>query len=240
MEQKQVVNISQTGPDMTLRTGAAPQIYNYQGFEYAVTDRQSFVAAVLKFGSKQNTVIACDEKDGTVEAVLDKTVETRQHDKVFLRLMHSDELRRWEAILDKPMDHKTFVKFLERQANPALDSMIAATKQLRFVTQMTGDFSFDDNNNYNFVFKVGDAEGTARLPATIDVIFKPVLENGMYEAIVTFEIELKKPTNEREKPTITVTAPRLQDAIKAAIKAEAAQMKCELEGFLVLSGAITK
>ena len=164
MEQKQVVNISQTGPDMTLRMGAAPQIYNYQGFEYAVTDRQSFVAAVLKFGSKQNTVIACDEKDGTVEAVLDKTVETRQHDKVFLRLMHSDELRRWEAILDKPMDHKTFVKFLERQANPALDAMIAATKQLRFVTQMTGDFSFDDNNNYNFVFKVGDAEGTARLP----------------------------------------------------------------------------
>jgi hypothetical protein len=170
---------------------------------------------------------------------VDVTVQDRPQDKIHLALAHSDELLLWEEILDRAMDNKTFVKFLDRQKDQSLDGMIAAAKQLKFVTQTTGDFSFDDNNNYSFIFKVGDAEGTAKFPSEMDVLFSPVLENGLLSQTVSFEIELKKPTNEREKPLIIVMAPRLADVIKEAIQKEVEDIKLQLPGYLILNGSVT-
>jgi hypothetical protein len=240
METTNVYKFAEGTERATIRTGLAPEIFVYKGFEYTVYDRNSFIDSIVKFGDASITVAAFNVDQKTITAIIDVENEDRPHDKITLAMKPTNELARWMVVLNTRMDHRQFVKFLERQKKMKLDSMIAAVKQLKFVTQTTGDFSFDDNNNYSFIFKVGDAEGTARLPQSMDVEFDPILENGILSGAVTFEIELVKPVNEKDRPGIILSSPLLTDLLEAAVKAEIEEVRKALPDYLIMNGAIVR
>lgn len=224
--------------EVIVRQGTAPAIFVYSGYEYAVRDRESFVAAVTAMGTPGQTVLAYNDSRRQVVANIDRTETSRKQDRIILDLNPSEKLKRWIDILERPMDHRTFIRFLERENDGPLDYLIASVKQLKFVTQIHGDYTYDDNNNYNFSYKIGDADGIARLPSTFSITFSPALENGIATKVIDFELELKKPSNERERPSISIAAPRLPDELKEAFVEEMADIRKALPGFLILNGSL--
>jgi len=224
----------------TVRIGMAPEIFVYNGYEHKVLDRESFVSFMKKYGTPENTVATFDLENRTMRVTMDATTQGRPHDKLNLGIAISNEARRWIEILGKKLDQKNLSKFLERQKRPEFDGLIAAIKQLKFATTIAGDYKYDNNSNYEVIFKIGDAEGTLALPTELDVEIAPILENGICSGILHLELELIKPTSGSERPLICLTCPTLEDEIREATKQEFSAIRKELPGFLFLNGSTAR
>lgn len=234
-----VYQIGDGTKELVVRHGQAPNIFQYNGFQYAVDTTTSFINSVLKLANKDTAVVAYQKEELRVFAVLDANVQDRPQDGISLQFKISRELKSWLSVCDARIDQKALVKFLEVQKASGLDVdlLIGSLKQLKFMTQTTGDYSFDDNNNYTFSFKVGDAEGIAKIPAQI-VVKLPILMDGTLVTDVTFEIEFLKPKAENEKPGFVITCPLLQAIKDQAVDEELSEIHKHLDGFLIVAGKL--
>jgi hypothetical protein len=238
--EKMQINGTPVGSVLEIRQGDAKRLYNYKGYSYTANSTDSLIKLVKSKGSQANSVIAYND-DG-IKVILDDTVVDREHDRIGYSFKHSLQYEEWESILTRgcAFDQKEFIKFLQRREEGEvqdIESLMGAIQQFKYVTQITGDFTYDNNNNYTFGFKIGEAEGTVRLPQLLYVNIEVYLESGL-EQMTEIELEVRRPKSENEKPTFVLTCPKLSRYLKTAVDHEITKLKTELDGYLIVAGNI--
>ena len=138
------------------------------------------------------------------------------------------------------MGQKAFIDFLRRREPGEIensDFLIAAIQNFKYVTNITGDFTYDDRNNYTFAMKVGDAEGTVKLQQIVIANIE-VFNESEFIQVMEIELEVQKPKNEGEKLAFLLHCPKLSRYSKKAVDNEIEVVKAELDGYLIVAGNI--
>lgn len=236
MEQK--INITPEGNEMTIRTGAAERIYEYNGFNRKVHSVDSFVRMVQAKCGKENCVISYN--DGEISALVDDTIVDREQDFIRYAFVASEQFVEFKSVFDKTMTQRDFIKFLQRREPNEitdLEQLLASIQQFKYVTNIVGDANYEDNNNYTFAFKMGDAEGTVRLPQYIMANLEIFNESKFFQ-FVELELEVNKPRSESDKLTFTLRCPKLSRYTRQAMLHEVEVMQKGLPGYLIVAGEL--
>lgn len=238
--QEKTFNITTNEREIIVREGRAPEVFQYNGFQYRADSTPALIALVKSKAVKENCVIAYTETGFKV--ILDDTVTNRRQDRVDYSFKNSLQYDEWKDILESGLmfNQKQFIDFLRRREPGEvedIDSLIASIQNFKYAQNITGDFTFDDRNNYTFAFKIGDAEGTIRLPQYLYVNIEIYKESGFIQK-VELELEVQKPKSEGEKLLFALTCPKLQRYQKLAVENEIDTVKNELDDYLIVAGGI--
>ncbi|MDT8902216.1 hypothetical protein [Anaeroselena agilis] len=234
-----VGSVEGKGNELIIREGQAAPIYVHKAFEYQAYSTDSLIRLIKSKASKEDCIIAYS--DSGVQVILNDTVHDRDQDRLNYAFKHSQQYQEWEPLLKGgQLDQRQFIKFLQRREPDELleiEPLMAALQNFKFVTNITGDFTFDDRNNYTFSMRVGEAEGTVRIPQMILVNMEIFNESGNIVP-VEVEIEVVKPRSESEKVLFQLSCPKLPRYKQEAVAAEIAKIHAELDGYLIVTGKI--
>lgn len=233
-------NITTTGDVLTIRRGEAPELFTYDGFRHTADSTDSLIALIRSKGVQPNTVIAYNEKG--IKAILDDTVQDRSQDRITYEFKYSQQYQEWAKILTNGsiFDQREFIKFLQRREPGEItnmESLSISLQQFKYVTNIAADFSRADDQNYTFMIKIGEAEGSIKLPQLITANIK-VYNESKFTQPMELELEVYKPKAEGEKPLFALTCPKLQRYLKEAVSFEIEHIKTELKDYLIIAGNI--
>ena len=240
MEMEDVkVNVVATGEELVLRHGKASDLFRYEGFQYKAEGTSSFASLVKSKAAKEHCVVF-NNSSGYV-AILDDRINTRPHDTVSMSHLPSIQMGEWSQIMTKGkvFDIKGMADFLKRRNHGEIDGieeLLYAVQNFKYVTNVTGDFSFEDRNNYTFNVKIAEAETTVKVPKSI-VVHLEIYKGSEFFQDVEVEIEVNRPKDQSEKPGFLLQCPTFDRHIQVALESEARRMKELLPGFLVVDGA---
>lgn len=239
-EEKNQINITPAGEQLVIRKGEAPKIFVYDGFCHTADSTDSLISLVRAKGNQENVVIAYNESG--IKAIMDDSVQERSQDRVNYAFKFSQQYEEWKTILTRGevMDQKEFIKFLQRREPGEVENfehLIACLQQFKYVTNIAADFSRADDQNYTFMIKIGEAEGSIKLPQLITANIEVYNESGFVQPM-ELELEVHKPKSEGEKPLFALTCPKLQRYLKAAVNFEIEHLKGELKDYLIVAGNI--
>lgn len=229
------VHITPVGDKVTILHGNI-NVHQFQGTRYWLNSLASVVDLVKWKGSKEHTVIFYNDEE--IQVILDDTVMDRPQDKATYGFTHSEPFKEWKAVLGDVLTQKEFVEFLRRRPQgeiTEIETLLSTVQRLKLATQIIGDYAYDDNNNISFMFKIGDTEGSAKLPAVLNVTI-PLFNESDKVTKLEVELELRKPKAENEKPVFVLTCPKLNRYLKEAADYEVAKLKGSLDGYLILAG----
>jgi len=233
------VKVVPEGKDLVIRTGDAESIFQYNGFKHEVFSTESLIALTKAKGKPESAVVAYS--DSGVKIILDDNVVDRRQDRIEYLFKVSQQFNEWASVLRGcDMTQKELIDFLRRREDGEVndaDFLLSQVQQFKFVTNISGDFTYDDRNNYTFAVKVGEAEGTVRLPQIIIANIEVYNESGFIQPMEV-EIEVVKPRNESEKLTFRLSCPKFSRYNKKALENEINQIKTGLDGFLIITGNI--
>ena len=235
------VKVVPEGKELVIREGRAPDIFVYEGQKYNAHSTEAFVGLVKSKASKENCVIGYTED--SARAILDVSIEDRPQDTVDLEFEKSLQAKEWGRILSKDgmrFDQKGLVEFLSRREPDEIvgqEALRASLENFKYVTQIQGDFSRQDAHNYTFMIKVGEAEGSVRLPKIIVVDMEIFKESGFSQEI-EIELEFYKPKAENEKPAFRLSCPKFDRYRHKALEEEVRALKKSLDGYLVVAGIV--
>jgi len=240
MSDDKQINITPKGDILEFRTGEAKQLYQYDGYQYTAESTESLITLVRSKGSEENTIIAYT--DGGIKVILDDTVITRDQDRLKYNYKYSQQFEEFRSILEKGVvfEQKQFIDFLRRREPGEIngqDMLMAAIQSFKFSSIISGDFTYDDQDNYICSFKIGDAEGTVKIPQLITANIEVFNESDFVQT-VELELEIKKPRDQSEKPLIALTCPKLPRYLQKAMDHEIETVENELEGYLIVAGVI--
>ncbi|MDD4601485.1 hypothetical protein SDC9_04169 [bioreactor metagenome] len=238
--QEKTINVTPTGDILVIREGVAPDVFQYNGFKYTADSTPALISLVQSKSVKEHCVIAYTENG--FQAILNDQVFDRKQDRITYGFKKSQQYKEWQQILESGFvfNQKQFIDFLRRREPDEIihvESLIAAIQNFKYVTNVSGDFTFDDRNNYTFAFKVGDAEGTVRLPQFIYADIEIYNESDFVQKM-ELELEVQKPKSEGERLLFALTCPKLPRYQKEAVKYEIDKVKTELDGYLIVAGSI--
>ena len=228
-----------TLPDeLTVRQGCAPDIFQYEGFRYTADTLDSFAKLVSAKAVKENCVVFCNEKG--FHAILDDTVQDRKQDTVSYDFSLSVQAKEWEEVLSKGkvFDIKGLVDFLKRREENEIaniDRLLHAVSNFKYVTNIQGDFSFDDRDNYTFNVKLSDGEGTVRIPKVITVNME-ILQGSDFHQDIEIEVEVQRPKDPSERPRFLLSCPKYPRYYQTAIEQECTLLPEQLPGYLIVRG----
>lgn len=231
------VNITPNGDTITILHGNV-RVHQFDGTDYKLRSMDAVIELVRERGSDENTVVFYNKSK--VQVILDDTLMNRPQDRATYSFEWSDAFDEWRAIFGKPQAQKDFVDFLRRRPVGEvleIESLIATVQRLNLVTEIVGDYQYDDNNNITFMFKSKDGEGSAKLPRII-IVNITLLNESAKVFDLEVELELRKPKSENEKPLFVLTCPKLQRYTNEAVDYEIKRMKEALDGYLILAGSI--
>ena len=238
---KMTVNITGEQKELTILEGAAQTPFRYGGFTYYVETTDSFVKLIKAKATKENAVVAY--QNGTMQAILDDTITDRPNDRLIYSLKVSQQAKEWIDILGKnngPMGQKSFLNFLKRRSVeelPNLEELIFSVQNFRYVTNISGEASYEDGNNYVFGIKVKDAEGTTTLPKSIYPKIQ-IYKESEFVAAIEIEIEIVKPRDAGEGLGFVLSCPKFERYVEDAQAYEVEKMKKELDGYLIVAARL--
>ncbi|MDK2932369.1 MAG: hypothetical protein PWP27_179 [Clostridiales bacterium] len=231
------VNVNVTPENGVLRIEKADyQIHSWNTRRYNITSMDSLIDVVKAKGNKKNSVIF--HSDNEVQIIFDDSIQDRPQDIATYHFKKSFEFNDWSKVFGQKLSQKVLVNFLKTRIPGEvedIENLIANIQKLKIVTEIIGDYQYDDNNNVSFFFKSKDGEGSCYLPKSFN-IFIPIFNESDNVSKIEVELELIKPKSENEKPGIILTCPKLERYIKNAVDFEIEKMKKALTGYLVLAG----
>jgi len=233
------VHITPVGDTVKIMHGELP-FFQKDGVNYRVDTLQSILDLVRSKGSAEKTIIFYN--DTFIHAILDDTINDRTLDTARYNFSYSIEFLAWKEILGDKLIQKDLIEFLRNHPGDVvggIDYLISMVSKLKVVTEIVGDYNYDDNNNVSFFFKSKDGEGQVKLPAVIQIQI-PVFRESSFVPIIDIELQLNKPKSENEKPTIQLTCQKLKFYHNNAVKHEVSLLKETLSGFMIFAGAPTR
>lgn len=235
---KMTVNITGEQKELTILEGAAQTPFRYGGFTYHVETTDSFVKLIKAKATKENAVVAY-QKDG-MHAILDDTITDRPKDKLVYYFQLSQQAKEWLDFINGskgPIGQKSFLNFLKRRGVEELsnlEELLFSVQNFRYVTNISGEASYEDGSNYVFGIKVKDAEGTTTLPKSIYPKIQ-IYKESEFVAAIEIEIEIVKPRDAGEGLGFVLSCPKFERYVEEAQAHEVEKMKKELDGFLVVA-----
>jgi hypothetical protein len=228
--------------EVVFREGKAPDVFQYRGFAYKTNTTKSFIDLVTAKGNMEelSCVVFCH--DMGFYAILDDTVEDRPRDRVQYDFKYSIQAEEWMPVLKGGMtcSIKEFSDFLKRRRPDEIkdiDVLLYAVQNFRYVTNIEGDFSEEDRNNYTFNIRIRETESTVRIPKTLSVRMEIFNGSGFYQD-VECEIETRRPKDPSEKPGFLVSCPKFNRYLEAAKELELRKVEDELTECLVVQGSV--
>ena len=191
---ERLASLSENGRVMVYG-GEAPEIFQYHGYQYEASTVKGFVELVKKKGVQERAVIF---GSGTCfHAILDDAVQDRERDTVTMPFKYSVICNEWIQILQRGeiFNIKEFVDFLKRRSDGEIeniDELLYNIKNFKYVTSVSGDFTYDSRNNYTFAVKVQEAEGTVRIPQSF-IMKCEIFKGSGWEQMMEIELEIQKP-----------------------------------------------
>ncbi|MEG1825441.1 MAG: hypothetical protein RRY12_01405 [Cloacibacillus sp.] len=231
---------------IVLLEGTAPtplKPYNYQGFQYEALDVKSFCRLVKEKGILDYAVVF-GNKDG-FHSILDDTVIHRSQDTVTMPYTYSVQMEEWRPVLESGgavFKLKELIDYIKRSDNQTIenfDTLLDSIKNFKYVSNITGDFTFDNRNNYTFCVKVKDAEGTVRIPQVFLANIE-IYKNSDWFQWMEIEIEIEQPKQAGEQPLFQLRCPKFHRYLQEAQENLFDQMTQELNGWLIVQGNPTK
>jgi hypothetical protein len=208
---------------------------------YNLYSMKSVISLAQTKGSRANTVISYS--DVSVKVILDDSIQDRPLDRAVYCFEKSQQLLDWEKIFDKALPQKDLVDFLKRRADSefiesefAREKLISQVQKIKFITEIKGEFEYDDNSNISVMYKeTNGTEGIMQLPGQINICIT-LLNESDWLGEMFVELELIKPKAEGEKPVIKLTCPKLKSHMLENIMYEVNKLKTALPEYLILSG----
>lgn len=242
MEDKKI-NINLKEGTETLKVVYEPiqerKIHNWNPREYKLESLKAVVDLVKRKGSIGNTVVFYSIEKSRVIVVLDDSIQDRPLDISEYIFARSDDLKDWARLFGNRLSQKQLVDFLKQREDtevPERENLILNIQKLKVITEIVGNYEFDDNGNISLMYKeTNGKEGMMSLPNKFSICL-PILNESDYKPVLDIELELIKPKAENEKPVIILSCPKLDRHIKNAIEYEISNLKTELKGYLLLSG----
>ncbi len=238
---KMTVNLNGEQKELIVREGEANQEFQYTGFHYQAHSTEAFVSLVKAKASRENAVIGYIENG--MHAIVDDTVQDRRQDTISYQFLNSQRFLEWGDILSAKgitLNQKTFLNFLKRRDKdelPNLEELIFSVQNFRYVTNISGEASYEDGNNYVFGIKVKDVKGTTTLPKMIYPRVQIYNESEFF-ATLEVEIEVIKPKEAGEGLCFKLSCPKISRYVKDAAEFEVEQMKKALDGYLVVAALL--
>ncbi|MEI6286198.1 MAG: hypothetical protein WCP79_06815 [Bacillota bacterium] len=236
MEKELNINVSAIGNELAIRHGDAAPVFVYEGFNRLVHSVQSFIDLVKAKCGTAHCIINYNEN--FISALADDTVIDRNQDYIFYNFFFSNQFDEFKQVFERQINQKSFIDFLKRREPGEimdLESLLAAIQNFRYVTNIAGDFSYDDNNNYTFMVKIGDAESTVKIPQYISANLEVYNDSKFFQSI-EIEVEVVKPRSESERLAFTLKCPKLSKYLREAMLHEVEIMKNNLDGYLIVAG----
>lgn len=235
------LNVAEGTNEITLREGIARETYdNYKGFSYQADSTDSFIKVVNERMNHNGKAIIAYNENG-MQAIMDDTVRDRDKDTAHYGYKKSIQFNEWKGILSGGViDQKDFIKFLQRREDGEvkdIEMLLYSLQNFKFVTNIEGDFSQADNNNYTFMYKTKDGEGTVDIPAMITADIE-IFNESAFPQSMEIEIEVNKPKDAGQKPTFTLQCPKMNRYIKEAMDWEVKKLKDAFPKYLVIAGKI--
>jgi len=236
------MNLKLEAPGETVfRTGDAPKIFQYEGYQYRADSTDSFVKLLKMKADNQKAVVFINTAG--FHAIVDTHVVDRQQDTITYAYELSTLAREWIPILQsaegKVFTIKQMTDFLKRRDPGEIDDIetfLFAAQNFRYVKKVEGDFTRDNSQNYVMAIKVGESEGTVKVPSAIYANIA-LLEGSDFVQQIEVEVEIHRPNDMKEgQPGFLLTCPKYQRYLGKAQQNEAAKMEHELNGFLVVKG----
>lgn len=239
-EEKEILNLNVEGKEVVVRHGEAPRVFEYQGFQHEVYSTDSFVRLVKEKSSQPNCVVAYN--DDKIIAILNDNVIERIQDHVVYAFRKSLQYDEWKEVLTRCtiFDQKTLIKFLQRREPDEVIDMemfLAMLQNFKYVTNIEADFSRADDQNYTFAIKVGEQEGSIKIPQMIYLNLE-IFNESQFTQEIEIEVEVYKPKEAGEKTGFKLTCPKLQRYLKAAVDHEIEELKKGLKNYLIVTGDI--
>lgn len=227
--------------ELVLRNGEAKPVFDYRGFTYKADGTRDFAALV---GAKAPETDSCIVffNDSGFKAILDDRVQDRPQDRVVYSFQQSVQMKEWADVLGergKVFGIKDFADFLKRREEGEiqdLENLLYAVQNFKYVTNIEGDFTFEDRNNYTFNVKVNEAETTVRVPKVL-VVSLEIFKGSGFKQDVEIEIEVHRPKDPSEKPGFLLSCPKFGRYHETAKEYEFSQLAVLLEGYLVVAGS---
>lgn len=240
MEEKKIeVNVSAKDGELVIRHGDAPEIFTYRGQRFLANSMNAFIDLAKKHMVVAGSPVAAYDEQRII-AVLNQSVHDRPLDMICYNYKFALDYRYLKGLLGKAMTQKDLIDAVKRLTSyfgwktPA-DLLIARLKTLKLVTNIAGDFQVDDNNNYTFAIKVGDAEGTTQLPSEL-VLDMPIYNEQKEMFEVNLELEVVKPKNENERPLFVLRCPLVDILERDALLSEIKNAQEQLVEMLIVEG----
>jgi len=237
MEQREQINVCAKPGEIVIRHGQAKPLFEYRGTDYKTKTVQGFASLVKAKGNRDHAIVFFGINSAT--AILDDRIQDREQDIVSYNGQRSVQYDEWLPILKGTgFSQKELIEFLQRREDgevPEKEALIQQLKNFRYVTNITGDFTYDSANNYTFSVKVGEADGTVRIPQTLVANIEVFLDSGFTQEMEV-EIEIVKPKSESERPRFDLSCPKLNRYLKKANDHELERLHEELDGWLVVAG----
>lgn len=236
------IKITPQGDTLIIREGqAATQLdpYDYQGFQYTATDVQSFCALVTAKCSPADAVVFSNGEG--FQAILNDKIIDRRQDTVKMPYTYSIQMEEWKPVLEngETFTVKGLVDYIKR-ADPAsienFEILLDAFKNFRYVSSISGDFSYDNRNNYTFSVKMKDAEGTVRIPQSFMANIEIYKDSDWFQWM-EIEVEIYKPKEAGEQPVFLLSCPKFERYKETAQEELFDTMKASLKDLLVVHGS---
>jgi hypothetical protein len=239
-EYKLNLSPSPTG-ETSFRTGEAPKIFQYRGFGYKTYSTDSF-CRLLKAKATSIAQAVVFENDSGFSAIVDTSVEDRPQDEISYAFNFSVHAIEWELILKEKriFSVKDMVNFLKRREQNEIEDIekfMGAAQNFKYAVKTEGDFTRADSQNYTFAIKVGEAEGTVKVPDRIYANLA-LIEGSEFVQTIEIEVDIHRPKDEKDgAPGFMLSCPKYPCYWQRAFEYEATEMERELSEFLVVKGA---
>jgi hypothetical protein len=226
--------------ETVFRTGTAPEIFQYKGFAHRADTADSF-CRLLKAKAPDTVQPVVFVNDNGFCAVVNSDEQSRPQDRIDYSFKLSLTAQEWVMILKgkEAFSVKDMIDFLKRREPGEIDSieeMIAAARNFRYVIKTEGDFTRDSSQNYVMAIKVGEAEGTVRVPDHITARF-PLLEGSDFIQDMEIEVEIHRPKHEDDgSPGFCLSCPKYPRYMKKAKEHETARIERDLTEYLIVRG----
>lgn len=235
------IEVKSAAPEVIVREGRAPEIFVFGGRKFVAGSHKSFIELVKSKSSKANAVVAYN--DAGAKCVIDDTVMNMPFETIQYAYQPSIQAKEWGKILSgdgKVFEHKQIIDFLKIRTEeeiPIIDKLLDSVKNFKYALKISGDYTFDDRNNYTVAISIGEREGTIRIPTLIELQVE-LFEESEFKQIFEIEIEIVRPRSENEKPLFRFSCPKYLRYEKEAKDNILEKIKEDLAEYLVVAGSI--
>lgn len=223
-----------------LRTGDAPKIYIYEGYQHKVDTTESFCRLLKDKAKDVSQAVVFVHKEGYT-SIVDTSIKDRPQDTIEFKYSQSVLAKEWWNIFvnGAVFDIKSMVDFLKRREDGEIDNVdvfMHSVKNFKYVIHTSGDFTRDDAQNYVMAIKIAEAEGTIKVPDHI-IANVELLEGSGFVQAMEIEVDIHRPKSDQEgKPGFRLSCPKYDRYLDKAKRQEIASLENNLQGFLIVKG----